>query len=156
MKKSILAIMLVVLFVGCKSQPVTNTKVDNKTERIMKGNWSIVSVDFPGSNVIKVNSFDLADSKCFVGSTWNFVSNNNKGTMTLNDSNCISFSSPITWFINKEGNFVMKILNDYKSKKVDQGYVLTVANVTENSFELRDKINVAGVTRDITYQFLKQ
>ncbi|HBK82204.1 MAG TPA: hypothetical protein DDZ41_01175, partial [Flavobacterium sp.] len=62
---------------ACKSQSVTNTKVDNKTERVIKGNWVVSNVSFPGSEVIKVTSFDLADSKCFVNSSWNFVSNNN-------------------------------------------------------------------------------
>lgn len=148
--------MLSVLFFGCKSQSVTNTNVDNKTERVIKGNWVITNVSFPGSDYIKVTSFDLADSKCFEGSTWKFVSNNNTGTLTLNDPSCIAFSSPITWFINQEGQFVMKIINDYKAKKVNQGYILRVANVTETSFELIDKINVGGSMKEVTYQFQKQ
>lgn len=156
MKKSILLIAFAIVLFACKSQSVTNTKVDNKTERVIKGNWNITNVSFPGSEVLKVTSFDLADSKCFINSSWNFVSNNNKGTLTLRDASCISFSSPITWFINKDGNFVMKILNDYKAKKVDQGYVLRVANVTETSFQLVDKINVGGSIKEIVYQFQKQ
>lgn len=156
MKKSILIVLFSILIFGCKSQSVTNTNVDNKTERIIKGNWAVVNVSFPGSDYIKVTSFDLADSQCFVGSTWKFVSNNNTGTMTLNNANCIAFSSPITWFINQEGNFVMKIINDYKAKKVSQGYVLRVANVTETSFELIDNINVGGSMKQVTYQFQKQ
>lgn len=76
--------------------------------------------------------------------------------MILNNGNCIQFSSPITWFINQEGNFVMKILNDYKAKKVGQGYVLRIANVSENYFELIDKINVAGLIKEVTYQFQRQ
>jgi hypothetical protein len=156
MKKNILIMVFSILLFGCKSQSVTNTNVDNKTERVIKGDWMITNVSFPGSDYIKVTSFDLADSKCFIGSTWKFVSNNNKGTMTLNDVSCIAFSSPITWFINQEGVFVMKILNDYKAKKVNQGYTLRVANVTETSFELIDKINVGGSIKEVTYQFQKQ
>jgi hypothetical protein len=38
----------------------------------------------------------------------------------------------------------MKIFNDYKPKEVDQGYVLTVANIKENGFELRDKISIVA------------
>jgi hypothetical protein len=156
MKKNILIMVFSILLFGCKSQSVTNTNVDNKTERVIKGDWMITNVSFPGSDYIKVTSFDLADSKCFIGSTWKFVSNNNKGTMTLNDVSCIAFSSPITWFINQEGVFVMKILNDYKAKKVNQGYTLRVANVTETSFELIDKINVGGSIKEVTYKFQKQ
>jgi hypothetical protein len=102
-----------------------------------------------------VTSFDLADSKCFIGSTWKFVSNNNKGQMTLSNPNCTGYSTPITWFINKEGQFVMKILDEAKSKTVKSGYVLNIANQTENSFQLLEKINVAGNTANVVYQFEK-
>jgi len=147
-------LFLAVIFIGCKpKQTVTNTKLDTKTEVAIKGNWTITSVTFPGSDYIKVNSFDLADSKCFVGSTWKFISNNNKGEMALANASCTAFSSPITWYINKDGNFVMKIINDTKAKKVLEGYVLTIANATESGFQLIDKVNVGGQYVNVTYQF---
>ena len=154
MKKSVILLLLMVFFVGCKpKQTVTNTKLDTKSEVAIKGNWTITAVTFPGSEYIKINSFDLADSKCFVGSTWKFISNNNKGEMALTNASCTAFSSPITWYINKDGNFVMKIINDTKAKKVLEGYILTIANSTENSFQLMDKVNVGGQFVNVTYQF---
>ena len=148
--------MLTIFFVSCKSKSVTNTAVDNKTERMMKGNWVISSVTYPGSEYIKVQSFDLADSQCFEGSTWKFISNNNKGDMALMKQDCMSFSSPISWFVNKEGQFVLKVLNaGEKAKKVRNGYILNMANQTENSFQLVDKINVGGNMTDVVYQFEK-
>ena len=111
-------------------------------------------MSYPGSDYIKVNSFDLADSKCFIGSTWNFISNNNKGTMTLNSASCPAFSSPIVWSINKQGLFVLKIVEaGTKSKNVKEGYLLKVAGLTENSFQLIDNISVGGKTVDVIYQF---
>lgn len=156
MKKSVLLLLLTIVFVGCKpKQTVVSTKLDTKLEVAIKGNWTIISVTYPGSDYIKVTSFDLADSKCFIGSTWKFISNNNKGEMALNNASCTSFSSPITWYINKDGNFVMKIINDTKAKKVVEGYVLSVANQTETSFQLIDKVNVGGKIVDVVYQFQK-
>lgn len=155
MKKSILLLLLAIFALSCKSKSATNTKLNNKAEVIMKGEWSISSVSYPGSDYIKVNSFDLADSKCFVGSQWKFISNNNKGNMALNSPSCTSFSSPITWFVNEEGQVVLKIINDTKSKKVLTGYVLKLANLSENSFQLIDKINVGGKSVDVVYQFSK-
>lgn len=146
-------------FVACKSTaPTVNTKLDNKTERMLKGNWAITSVSYPGDDFFKVNSFNLADSKCFIGSNWNFISNNNKGTMSVNNPNttCKEFSSPITWYINREGNFVLKIINDHKAKEVNYGFVLNVNDVTENSFNLVDKINVSGAIKNIKYTFQRK
>ena len=156
MKKIIFMSFLSVLIFSCKSKnSATSTKIDSRAQTEMKGNWKISSVSYPGSDVIKVTSFDLADSQCFVGSTWKFVSMSNKGNMSLNSPKCTSYSTPISWFINKEGEFVLKILDDAKAKTVKSGYVLRVANQKNTSFQLVDKINVGGKLTDVVYQFEK-
>ena len=156
MKKLLLLSLLALFFVGCKTTSVGNTKLDTSSQVDLKGNWRVSSVTYPGSEYIKVNSFDIADSQCFVGSTWNFISNNNKGTLTLNNSNCSAYTSPITWYINKEGQFVLKVLDEgLKSKKVKTGYFLGVENQSENSFQLVDKINVGNNPTKVVYQFEK-
>lgn len=152
------------MFFACKSASSTtassseattlSTKLDKSTQVALKGNWVLTNVSYPGSDYIKVNSFDLADSKCFIGSTWSFISNNNKGNMALTSPSCTGFSSPIVWSINSQGLFVLKILNaGEKAKKVRDGYLLKVAGVTESSFQLIDNINVGGQVKDVVYQF---
>jgi hypothetical protein len=160
MNKLVVFFLLLVVGVACKStsttvvEPVASTKLDKTSQVAIKGNWKITSVSYPGSNYFKVDSFGIADSQCFVESTWNFISNNNKGNMSLAKSDCPSFSSPIVWSINKDGLFVLKIVEaGVKSKTVTQGYLLTVANQTESSFQLIDKIDVGGQKKDIIYQF---
>ena len=158
MKRTLCILILITSIVSCKSNALVNTKLDNKTERILKGSWTLTTVNFPGSDYLKVNSFNLEDSQCFIGSDWNFVSNNNKGSMQLQNtrSACKNFSSPITWYINKDGNFIFKIINNYKAKTVGSGFVLSIKNVTETSFKLVDTINVAGSIKNITYLFQKK
>jgi hypothetical protein len=154
MKKILFLAVLSLVMFSCKTSSVTNKKLDKGAQVAMKGNWVINSVSYPGSEVIKVNSFQLADSKCFEGSTWKFISNNNKGNMALTANNCPSFSSPITWFVNKDDQFVLKVLDaGEKAKKVRDGYILNVSNQTKDSFQLIDKINVEGKMTDVVYQF---
>ncbi|WP_235894389.1 lipocalin family protein [Flavobacterium zepuense] len=148
MKKLLSLCMLVVLFASCGS-------LDQKAQVGIKGNWTISNVSYPGSDYIKVTSFDVADSKCFVGSSWNFISNNNKGTMTLTNSSCPAFSSPIVWTVTKEGTFNLKITEGEKAKRVTQGYILQIRNQTESSFQLVDNVTVGGKTVEVTYQFSK-
>ena len=156
MKKIIVISFLSVLFLSCNStNSATSTKIDSQSQTAIKGEWVISSVNYPGSEVIKVTSFDLADSKCFIGSKWKFVSMSNKGSLALNSPNCTAYTTPITWFINKEGEFVLKILDEAKAKTVKSGYVLRVANQTEKSFQLVDQINVAGKMTAVVYQFDK-
>jgi len=160
MKKILLLLAIPVLLFACKSSAPsagTSSKIDRTSQVGIKGNWQITNVIFPGSEYFKVNSFQIADSKCFIGSNWNFISNNNKGSMSLTQTNdCTSFSSPIVWSISKEGMFGLKIVEPgVKSKKVLQGFLLKIANQTKTSFQLIDMINVGGQTKEITYQFEK-
>jgi hypothetical protein len=163
MKKIIFICMIATMLFACKSSssttasteaPTLSTKLDKSTQVAIKGNWVLTNVSYPGSEYIKVNSFDLADSKCFIGSTWSFISNNNKGTMALTSPSCTAFTSPIVWSINNQGMFVLKILDaGVKAKKVRDGYLLKVGSVNESSFQLIDNINVGGQVKDVVYQF---
>ena len=138
--------MCVIALASCSS-------LDQKSQVGIKGNWTISQVSYPGSDYIKVTSFDVADSQCFVGSSWKFVSNNNTGEMSLAKAGCPSFTSPIVWSVTKEGAFTLKITEGEKAKRVSQGYFLQVRNQTESSFQLVDKVNVGGKTVDVVYQF---
>ncbi len=159
MKKTLffmLFLATISMSIGCKTTAsAVNTKLDNKTEKMLKGNWTISAINYTGANLFKVTSFNIADSNCFIGSNWSFISNNNKGQMSLNNpsTSCVDFNSPTTWYINKEGNFVLKIINSHKAKNVNNGFVLNINNLTQTSFDLVDKINVAGSIKNITYSF---
>ncbi len=159
MNKILLVFTFSILLFSCKTTAPavgTTAPTDRKQQSELKGNWKITEVSFPGSNYFKVNSFQIADSKCFVGSTWQFVPNNNKGSMSLTGNDCPAFSSSIVWSINKEGTFVLKFIDSgVKSKKVSQGYMMRLANQTSTSFQLIDQINIGGQQKEITYQFEK-
>ncbi|RZJ52292.1 MAG: hypothetical protein EOO45_32020, partial [Flavobacterium sp.] len=126
-----------------------------KSQSGLTGNWTISQVTYPNSDFIKVNSFDIADSKCLEGSAWKFVSNNNKGTMDITKAGCPSFSSPIVWTVTKEGNFTLKITEGEKAKRVSQGYNLQMRNQTDSSFQLVDNVSVGGKNVEVVYQFQK-
>ncbi|AWH83738.1 hypothetical protein HYN59_00785 [Flavobacterium album] len=148
MKKFLFLSMFVLALASCGS-------LDTKSQSGLKGNWTITSVTYPSSDYIKVTSFDIADSKCFEGSTWNFVSMSNKGTMSLTKAGCPAFSSPIVWTITKDGTFTLKITEGEKAKRVTEGYFLKVRNQTESSFELVDNVSVGGKNTEVVYQFSK-
>lgn len=142
---------LVLMLGACKPT------IDAKSQVGLKGNWVLSKVSYPGSEYIKVNSFQIADSKCFEGSSWSFISNNNKGNMSLNGGgDCPSFSSPIVWSITPDQQFGLKIVEaGVKAKRVTSGYFLKLANRTESSFQLIDKVDVGGKQTDVVYQFNK-
>ncbi|ENI5462164.1 lipocalin family protein [Flavobacterium psychrophilum] len=155
--KKILLVSLLAFFAACKTPaPVAATNVDRKSQVAIKGNWTIASVTYMGSEMFKITSFDAADSKCFEGSTWKFISNNDSGDMALTQANCTNFASKIKWYVNKEGQFVLKFLDEgVKARKMQQGYILTVADQTAESFKLIDKVNIGGKMTNVVYQFKK-
>ena len=159
MRKVLLLFAFSILLFSCKSTAPASgisPKLNRTSQLEIKGNWQITNVSYPGSDYIKVKSFQIADSKCFIGSTWTFISNNNKGSMSLNQAGCTSFSSPIVWSINKDGLFGLKIVEaGVKSKNVKQGFLLRVANQTKTTFQLIDTINVGGQNKEVVYQFEK-
>lgn len=157
MKKLILFFALALAASSCKTPaPAASTSVDRRSQVAIKGNWTITSVTYSGSDMFKVTSFDIADAKCFEGSTWKFISNNDSGEMALTQANCPGFSSAIKWYVNKDGQFVLKFLAEgTKAKKMLQGYILKVEGQTMESFKLVDQVNIGGKMTNVVYQFKK-
>lgn len=154
MKNFLMGMVVLLSIMSCKTNP--QTALDKKAQVTIKGNWQITKVSYVGQEYFKVNAFQIADSQCFVGSQWFFISNNNKGSLNLKDTKCANFSSDIVWSVNQEGMFGLKILNaGLKAQKVKEGYFLKLANQTETSFQLIDKMDVGGKLSDIVYQFEK-
>lgn len=76
--------------------------------------------------------------------------------MSMSKAGCTSFSSPIKWYINKEGQFVLKLVNaGEKAKKVRDGYVMNFVPQESGNFQLVDKINVGNKPTDVVFQFEK-
>ncbi len=164
MKKTLLLVTISILIVSCATKspvaisPKTETvspKVDVKAENAFKGNWTLTKVSYVGQQYINITSFQLADSKCFVGSIWNFIPNNEKGSVTLSASSCADFSSPIVWSMSKEKMFSLKILKDLKSRDVKVGFYFLVQNQTAESFELSDRMDIGGKLTEVLYRFEK-
>lgn len=148
MKKVLALGVLSLAMFSCKT--ATSTKNDVATQVKLKGEWTLVDVNYPSG--YKVTSFDVADATCFEGSQWKLIPNNNSGTVTLNSpDNCPSFNSRIIWNIKTDGTFNLKFLSQEKAKHVTTGYVLTASNVTDTTFELTDNSTEAT----IVYSFKK-
>ena len=160
MKKIILVTAIALALFSCKTSSVTATKLDRNIQTGVKGNWVISSVSYPGSDYIKVNSFQLADSKCFEGSTWHLVQNNASGNYTLNGgSNCPSETTKIKWFITEtNGQFYFnfkKIYEGEKPKNVVDGYKMRVASNTGSSIVLAQELSFEGSPLSVFYTFTK-
>lgn len=168
MKKIVFLLCLTFLVFACKSGGNASSekppkasasnavKLDTKSEKNLNGSWKVVKVEYPGSGYLKVSAFNIADPKCFEGSVWTFVQNNNTGSIVMNQSGCPVLNTAIKWQVSKEGKFGMKFIDEgVKAKYKTQGYWLEFQNASEGSFELVDVIDVGGQTKNVTYYFTR-
>lgn len=151
MKKLILLSFIGLSVVSCKPT------MDGKSQVGLKGNWTMTNVSRIGDQMVKISSFQMADSDCFKGSQWKFVSNNNSGTFALTQGGaCPIFESNFKWTISPDGTFGIKFVDQgEKAKKVTAGFHLKVRNQTATTFELVDHINSGTKTFEVVYTFLR-
>ena len=154
-----LATMLaIIVFTSCSV-----SKEARSIKKNMNGNWILQTVTVEGiSAVAKTTVFNEADLSCFIGSEWNFISNNSMGSYTLVDKskNCTQVKRFIRWSINEPADaakeFQFKRLDDKKNVMDNgDGYRLTVTEHSDNSFKLRSDLVFEGRTSAIIYNFVK-
>ena len=146
MKKIILlAVLSSFLLYSC------NSSMDVTAQKGLIGTWTLDNVSYSES-LVKVTAFGEYDAQCLRNSSWFFVANNNSGTFTLNASGCPAVTQNFTWYIDPQGMFVLKRLNEGdKARKVTEGTVYQFSNPSTDTFTLRQVIS--GVT--VTYHFTK-
>ncbi|AMA49334.1 hypothetical protein AX766_00660 [Flavobacterium covae] len=158
MKKLVLMTAMLGVMISCKpKQSLVTTSVNRKTQVSLKGDWVVSGVEYAGSEYFKVTSFEIADAKCFEGSEWHLVSNNDSGNMTLNKVGCPSYASDIKWYVTDENQMVLKFIKEgEKPRKVTSGYILIVSNVTQNTFDLTNKVQVGNSAGKVVYHFRRK
>ena len=135
---------------SCKST------IDSKANAKLKGSWIIDKVE-PKNSKIVVKGFDGQNIRCYEGSSWNFISNNNTGNFELNSSNgCYPTQSKITWYITPQRDFIMKLIDQgIKAKKIKVGYTYRIENISENYFSLVQNVPFEGELMRVVYHFRK-
>ena len=132
-------------------------------KKTINGNWTLKTITVEGNNsIINVKVFNEANNNCFIGSRWNFISNNSMGTYTFPSGadGCVATSRKIRWSIyepkGEEKKFQFKRLDDKNNPLDDNnGYRLNVAALTDSSMQLKSDINYEGKPVAVIYNFIK-
>ncbi len=148
-----------ILFFSC-----TGSKEARTIKKSIDGNWNLESVTIQGNNnVLNAKVFNEADNTCFIGSSWNFVSNNGTGSYTLLEGKgtCTGLTRKIHWSIyepaGEEKKFQFKRL-DENGKPMDDnnGYRFTISSLTQTNMQLISRIDYENKPIDIVYNFVKK
>lgn len=129
----------------------------------LNGSWILTDITFDGiPKGSKITIFDQAPYKCFIGSQWDFVSNNNKGsfTLTATDEGCATGNQPIIWSITQEngGNVFQfkKLFTGDKAKNVTTGYKVALTDVEATTMTWRAAVGFQGQTGYLVYTFQRK
>jgi len=156
---SLITALAMLLFTSCSV-----SKEARSMKRNINGNWVLETVTVEGiTGVVKTKVFNEEDLGCFIGSEWNFISNNSMGSYTLVDKskNCTQLTRFIRWSIYEpEGaakEFQFKRLDDKKNAMDNgDGYRLIVTEINSNNFKLRSNLVFDGHSGAIIYNFVKR
>lgn len=148
----------VLLFAACSGSKEAGTM-----KKTINGNWTLKTIAIEGNNaILNVKVFNEADNNCFIGSQWNFVSNNGSGNYTFpsGTTTCVATTRKIRWSIyepkGEEKKFQFKRL-DEKGNSLDDnsGYRLAMSVLTETDMQLKSDINYEGKPVVVIYNFIK-
>ncbi|MFD1095930.1 lipocalin [Salegentibacter chungangensis] len=158
MKKILMLSALVILAVACGP-----SKVAKEARKTFDGSWTLTSVTYPqNTGQFNVTLFNDATASCFENSTWNFISNNNRGTYQVQGMDCSSGNSYFIWSIDEENtpegmyDFLLKPTNeDYKSTTGNQGFRLNLKSLTDNNMVWEQTVSLEGEPFVIRMNFSK-
>ena len=155
---------LIIILFAISIQACSVTKEARSMKKDINGNWVLETITTEGiTGVVKTKIFNEAEFGCFIGSEWNFISNNSMGSYNIVDKgkDCTPLKRFIRWSIYEPKDaakeFQFKRLDDKKNAMDNgDGYRLTVAELTGNTMKLRSEIVFSGHAGAIIYNFVKK
>ena len=152
-------IMMVGLLTACSA-----SKQGRTMKKSINGNWVLQTINTEGINAkFTARIFNEADLDCFIGSSWDFISNNSTGAYNLvgGTKGCSTLQRNIRWSIYEAKDapkeFQFKRL-DEKGNALDDnnGFRLSVTMLDGNAMQLKSAITFEGKPGNIVYNFVKK
>ena len=156
MKKLLLSLIIITLL-SCGG-----TKTVRESKKVMKGDWTLSSINYNQPGTFKVKLLNDASKECFEGSTWQFIPNNNTGNYTVNNTNC---STGMRYFIftiqeidESTGlyDFLLKPTNEKKKSETNSGFRLQLTQLSDTDMQWRQTVSIEGKPFTINMNFTKQ
>lgn len=156
MKKLLLSLIIITLL-SCGG-----TKTVRESKKVMKGDWTLSSINYNQPGTFKVKLLNDASKECFEGSTWQFIPNNNTGNYTVNNTNC---STGMRYFIftiqeidESTGlyDFLLKPTNEKKKSETNSGFRLQLTQLSDTDMQWQQTVSIEGKPFTINMNFTKQ
>ncbi|WP_435412343.1 lipocalin family protein [Psychroserpens mesophilus] len=155
MKKMLLVLIGICLFSCGASKTVRDSK------KVIKGNWTLSSIDYSKTGTYNVTLLNDASRECFEGSTWQFIPNNNTGNYNISKPSCNSGDRYFVFTIDEVDettglyDFLIKPTNEKGKSETNQGFRMKLTLLTETNMQWQQTVRVDGASFIINMNFTK-
>ncbi|WP_194768647.1 lipocalin family protein [Tamlana sp. I1] len=154
-------IALVLITLSLMACGTTKTAAPVKPKKVMKGDWVLNSITYSEAGEYNVTLLNDESKACFEGSTWNFVTNNNKGSYTINGADCSVGKRDFIFTIDKIDeqsglyDFLIKPTDAKGKSATNQGFRLHLASFSETEMSWDQTVSVDNKPFVISMHFSK-
>ncbi|KJD31209.1 lipocalin [Tamlana nanhaiensis] len=155
--KRILLLVTLVCLMSCGS-----SKTVRQSNKVIKGDWSLNTITYSQPGTYNVTLLNDVSKFCFEGSTWQFVPNNNTGIYSINNSDCLAGERHFVFTIQEIDettglyNFLLKPTSEKYKSETNQGFRLSLTNLSDTTMQWQQTLNVDGQPFTITMNFIKK
>jgi len=132
-----------------------------ESKKVIKGNWTLDEITYSEAGTFTVKLLNDTSKKCFEGSTWRFISNNNEGIYTINNGDCPTGERNFIFTIqevNKESglfDFLLKPTDAKHNSEDGTGFRLKLARLSDSSMRWEQTVSLEGKPFTISMNFSK-
>ena len=154
--KKFLLVFIGVCFLSCGA-----SKTVRDSKKVIKGNWTLSSIDYSKTGTYNVTLLNDASRECFEGSTWQFIPNNNTGNYNISKPSCSSGDRYFVFTIDEVDestglyDFLIKPTNEKGKSETNQGFRMKLTLLTETDMQWQQTVRVDGASFIINMNFTK-
>ena len=160
----LLKYMLGIVIIAAGLTACSVSRQARSLKKSIDGSWTLQTANTEGiTEKFAAKVFNEADLNCFIGSSWDFVSNNSTGTYSLvgGTNGCSTLKRSIRWSIYESKDapkeFQFKRLDEKNNPMDDDnGFRLSLTMPDDNTMQLRSAITFEGKPGFIVYNFVKK
>ncbi len=154
--KKLIFLLFAISLVSCGTSKTVRT-----SKKVIKGEWTLSSITYSEAGTYNVTLLNDASKDCFVGSTWQFIPNNNTGIYTITNANCTTGARNFVFTIQEIDpqtglyDFLLKPTNEKHKSDTNQGFRLSLTSLSEANMQWQQTVSVDGKPFTITMNFNK-
>lgn len=155
--KRIILLLFAISLISCGS-----SKTVRNSKKVIKGNWTLNSLDYSKTGSYNIKLLDDAAKKCFENTNWQFVPNNNTGTYTLIDDACNVGERHFVFVIDEVDestglyDFLLKPTNKKGKSETNKGFRFKLKSLSETNMQWQQTVSPNGVPFIINMNFIKE